>query len=418
MLLDRHAAPSIARFIREQHAVILFEWEQAVRRYLPQPLFPRYYTPILLPAAVALAAVLVCAWDRYREWQKRPARIGPRHVAVCLAALAAYVIVHELSWNLPGAGNLDNSVWARSFVRAYEKAGREYPEYPIVLSEEIAFRLLPILLPDISPHTYWHTDDVPWGDDGRHTPAPPFIFLDWTRPSSRAGVRRVPDLDRSKVHVRALAIVYPAGISGIPRIRAAMHAIAGLEPDRGTDSIDPKYATMVYLVTERRAPRPAARALAPVVPVGDAEVGVYIDQSGAALRWTSAGRFAVQYFDDQREDRSPGSPMAEVPAASEITFSQEVHTFRGPISGRVQVFAYDEAGWPLGSGSTQVALGHGTARWTVTVAAKSIRFFRVRWELETSGPGGLRLGPLDVKSNAAAPTAQPATRATVQSPAH
>lgn len=371
-------------------------------KYLPQPLFPRYFTMIMLPAAIALACVIVEALERYSAWKKRPARVTPRLVAVVLVVFGTCTAKHELGANLQFGNSLGDRAAARSFVIAFERARHEYPEYPIVLSDQVAFKLLPILLPEIPDHVYWHTTDVPWADDGKPMPKPPFLFLDWTRPGLRGGIDRVPGLDPTRLNVETIALVLPDAGDGTSRLRAAAHVLFGAEVEDDPPHVRMWDATTIQLVTDATGPHASTRrVIAPVSAIGDADVGVHVDASTGtvALSWETIGGFEVGYFDDPEIESAPRSSLAAVPVASEITVSLGARTFRGPVAGKVSLHAYNSEGTLVSTVSRSVGIRSGTSQhFDVKVSGYALSSYRVRWSIAAPTPGALRLDPISITS--------------------
>ncbi len=398
-------AQTISR--RRNVTIVVFAWftflyltigTASLTKYLPQPIFPRYYTLFIIPAIVALSCAITFGLEWYATWERRPRRATPLVLAVGLIVFGAGTAAYELRANLPLAGAIPNSEWARSFAQAYEKANQEYPQYPIVLSMEVSFTLLPILLPNIPDHVYWNAPGEPWGNDHKATPKPPFIFLDWTRGSTRSGLARIEGVDLEHVDVETVAIVRAEAGAGAGRVRQALHTLMGLEPTAVTTQTTTWNATTIQLV------RPAAGRsdATPTVQVhmdGGTGVSINNDANGVSLQWDWPTRFDISYFDNDDRFYNPNAITDTIdPPAKEITVAFGASSFRGGIiTGAIEIIAYGGDHKVVDRATRPLAVIGGVQNIAATLRG-DIHEYRVRASINSPTLGGLHLDPIEVTS--------------------
>lgn len=390
-------------------AIVTFAWFNflyltvgtvSLTRYMPQPLFPRYFTLIIIPMAIALACAITQGLEWYATWTRRPSRITPRVAAVVLIVVGVGTTIYEVKANVRYAGTQGNSVWARSFVLAYEKAKRDYPDYPIVLSVEASYTLLPLVVSDVSDRIYWQAPGEPWGNDHKTTPKPPFVFLDWTRGSTRSGLARIPGVDLEHVSVETVAIVYADPAFGLGRLRAALSS-APINKARTWDT------TTIQLVK----PSTKASDAAPMIQVHTERgigVGVINDQTGVTFQWDEPTKFEVSFFDNDDHYFADTSITDKVdPPAKEATLTIGASTLRGAdVTGSIEVIAYDDDDKIVDRTTQPIAVKGSAVQPIVATLHGDIHEYRVRGSIASSSSGGLRLDPFQLSTVPAEATAR------------
>lgn len=403
------AAGVIAHTIssRRRSVLVAFAWftplylafgTVALTAYVPMPVYPRYYSPIVIPCAVATASAIAYGWEALAPRLSERVR---RVTAVVLVALGCLFVALEARANLRIDNSIARAIWVRSFERAYERANEAYPELPIVLPDRVVGMILPMLLPDIAERVYY-AGNAPWGDDGKTTPKPPFILLASSKDDPPLlALWSLGDVDLDHVEIVPLEIVKADTAFGVERLAAAAHALFGSEPpDRRTDTLAGWDATTIYLV--KPAASTTVRLAVPLTVVAPG-VSSNTSISGSSLSWTSKASFAADYFEGGNPFYAPSTRMAELPPGThEISVALKVHSFGAPVRGIAEVWAYDKTYNPIEWTERKVALSPGEQVVKVTVSSdRELQTYRVRWWFETTLPGALHLDPFETTTSPA-----------------
>ncbi len=375
----------------------------SLHHYLPPPIFARYYSFIIIPGACAAGHVIVRLSQRLLASPRKPEWLRATTLTGFLLVCALGITIREVGRNQWMGGTIGNAAWVKSFARAYEIANRDYPEYPIVLSEEITYTLLPLLEPNIPNHVYSFAEGLPWGVARRPVPEPPFLFIDWTRTTKRSGLHRITG---EKLAQKNLALVYPEPPGAIARLGAAWNVLIGIEPRDHVPPGNLRDATVIRLVTRPTESQPeytpARMALAPLFAKGGERVAVQVQPDRAVVRWPGSTPFTLHYFDE-------GSP-AEAPSSLFATFGRRPRTdftlvlraasyLPATITGEVTAIAYDKAGAVITSMSQPVLIQHGAIEVPFEFHCdRPAQTYRVIWSITPGpGPGAMQLLPIEIK---------------------